>query len=100
MLTAVIEHLLRFGDAADPRAGETAATAHQRKDLYHGRGGWYADARHHSIEVQHLQVHVVVVRCGRCVEDEVEISGQRLDLLRIARERELVRSQSAGIGLL
>ena len=38
------------------------------------------------------------MRCGSCIEDEVEIPRQRFDLLRIACAREIVRAQPASIG--
>src|SRR5205814_8536170 len=90
MLAAKIEHLLRFGDTADHRAGKTAAPHNEakRSDAQRLRGS--ADQRKIAVNAEQIDVGVYIVMGGAGVEDEIETAGALLQLVGVARDTALV----------
>src|SRR6185503_21379285 len=100
MLGTVVEHLLCLGQSADSRSCDAASSSHQRKYSHLGRRGRRADAHHHAVGRQQVQILIVVVLRRYGVDDEVEVTLELLELRGIARQRELMRSETLGIGFL
>src|SRR6267143_3748834 len=94
---AVVQHLLRLGNAADARTSQAAPAAYQVEHRHFGGRGWRAHADHHAIGSEQVEIKVVIVLRRDGVDDEVEISSQLLELRGIARERELLRSQTSRV---
>ena len=83
-LPAEIEHLLGFGDAADGRAGEAAASEDQAEGGDGERLLRRADQGDVAVAAEQVDVGVDVVIGGDGVEDEVEAAGVLLHLVGIA----------------
>ena len=101
MLGAEIEHLLRFGDTADERAGEAAAP---HDEVEHGRRRMWlcrrANERHHAIALQQHKKRVEIVRRRHGVDDEVEAVRLRRHCVHVARHDHFVRTKTQRIGTL
>jgi hypothetical protein len=97
VLAAEIEHLLRFGDAADEAAGEAAATPEERERADGERLFRGANEDEDAIGLEHLQISVDVVIGGDAVEDEVEALGVLFHLVGIFRDDDLVRAEAARV---
>ena len=100
VLAAEVEHLLGFGDAADGRAGETAA-AHDQAE---GRDGQRllrrADEGDVAVAAEQVDVGVDVVIGGDGVEDEVEAAGVLLHLVGVAGDDDFVGTEAERVFLL
>ena len=75
VLTAKVEHFLGFGDAANVRAGETAASHNEAEcqDIQGLLG--CADEGDVAIEAEQVEISVDVVLGGDGVEDEIEAAS-------------------------
>ena len=100
MLPAEVEHLLGFGDTADGRTREAAATHNQAECGYVERLLRRADEGDVAVAAQQIDVSVDVVIGSDSVEDEVEAAGVLLHLVRIARDDDLVCSEAKCVFLL
>jgi hypothetical protein len=94
MLRTEIEHLLRFGNAADRRSGDAAALPQQGKgvwaDMLLGSG---TDQNQRRVELQKPRVGFQVLRCRHRVDDQIEAAGVGRHLLGVARDDHLVGAQ-------
>jgi hypothetical protein len=72
VFAAEIQHLLRFLDAADERAGETFASKDQAAGVNGEWFGWNANLRERAVAFQQGEASVDVVLRGHGVEDEMK----------------------------
>src|SRR5436190_8337479 len=97
MLSAEVEHFLGLGNAADRRAGETAA-AHD--EVEGGKGERFlgrADKSEIAIATKESEISVDIVIGGHGIEDEIEAAGVLLHLIVIARDDDFVGAKAEGI---
>lgn len=71
-LGAVVEHFLRFGEAANSRSGEAAIVDDEGKRIDSGGFFRHADQNHRAAQTQQIQIRVQIVGRRRGVEDEVK----------------------------
>ena len=100
MLAAEIEHFLGFGQTADERAGEAAAS----KDESH-YGNWqrlfgHTDLGEIAIACEEVDIGVDVMFRGNGIENEVEGSGVLDHLVRISGDDDFVSAEAEGVLLL
>ena len=100
MLPAKVEHLLGFGEAADVRAGETAAPHDQSEGGDAQRLFWSADQRDVAVEAQQVDVGVDVVLGRDGVENEIKTAGVFLHFVGVARDDDLIGTESERVFLL
>ncbi len=94
VLGAEIEHLLRFGDAADQRSGNRLAPENQHADVRRRVGMFgHADQAHRAVAPEQRGEGVEIMACRDRVEDEVEAAGMRRHLLGVARHDHLVGAE-------
>ena len=94
MLAAKVQHLLSFGDAADIRAGETAAT-HDEAECRHVQGLLRcADKGNVAIEAEQVEIGVDVVLGGDGVEDEIETASMLLHFIGVAGDDHFVSTEA------
>ena len=92
VLTAKVQHLLGFRDAANGRSGKAAPSKEKAKGSDGERLLWRADERDGAVPGQKVEVGInVVVRRDR-IEDKVEAAGVLLHLVGIAGDDDFVRS--------
>src|SRR6476661_6645638 len=84
MFAAKIEHLLRFGDTADRRAGEAVSAEDQAEGRNRERFLRCADEGDIAVPTKQIDIRVDVVIGGNGVEDEVEAAGVLFHLVGIA----------------
>ncbi len=97
---AEVEHLLGFGDAADGRAGETAA-ADDQAECRDAQGLLRcADKGEVAVEAEQVEIGVDVVIGGDGVEDEIEAAGVLLHLVGIAGDDDFVGTEAERVFLL
>src|SRR6185312_1017916 len=94
VLAAEIEHLLRFRDSADKRAGELATLVDQAEHL---NGQWLWRASYHAqgaITLEQLEIGIDVVRSRDRVEDEVKAVELTIHLVLVFRNHNFICAQA------
>ena len=99
-VAAKVEHLLGLGDAADGRAGETAASEDEAECRDGERLLRRADKGDVAVAAEQVDIGVDVVIGGDGVEDEVEAAGVLLHLVGIAGDDDFVGAEAERVFLL
>jgi len=94
MRATKIEHLLRFPDTADERAGEAAATEQKAEGVDGERLLRRADEGEVAVAAEQVDIGVDVVRGGDGVEDKIQASGVLLHLVGIAGDDDFVCAET------
>src|SRR6266496_558488 len=94
MLAAKIEHLLRFGDAANHRARETAAPADEVECRNAQRLRRSADKCKIATDAEQIDICVDVVIGGDGIEDKIETALVLFHLVRVARDNDFVGAEA------
>ena len=92
-LPAEVEHLLRFGDAADGRSGEAAPPHDQPEGRNRQRLFRRANEGEVAVAAQQIDVCLDVMFGGDSIENEIEAAGVLLHLVCIFRDDDLIRAQ-------
>ena len=79
MACAIVEHLLRLGNAPDGGPGQPPVSRDERPGGHRNRLGRDADDHHRTLGPQHSQIPVVVMRRRDGVDEQVETAGQFLE---------------------
>src|SRR6266542_330869 len=94
LLSAEVEHLLRFANAADRRSGEAATPEQEAEGGDAERLLRRADEGDVAVAAEELDVRVDVVIGGHGVEDEIEAAGVLPHLVGVARDDDLVGAEA------
>jgi len=100
VFAAKVEHLLGFGNTADGRAGEAAASENKSEDRDGERLLRRTDQRDVAVAAEELNVGVDVVIGGNRIEDEVEAAGVLLHFIDVARDDDFIGPKAARVFLL
>ena len=98
-MPAEIQHLLRLRNAADGRAGKTAARERSSRSGDAQRFLGCSDERQVAVAAEQVDIGVDVVLGGDRVEDEVEAAGMLLHLVGVARDDHLVGAEAERVFL-
>lgn len=72
MLTAEIQHFLRFANAAHVGTGQTMAAGDKRSSADRNLLLWNANQNHAAVDFQKPQILVPIYIRGNCIDDQVE----------------------------
>ena len=100
MLATEIKHFLGFGDAADERAGEAAASEQQTEGGDGERLRRRADKGEITIQAEQVDIGIDIVIGGDGIEDEVEAAGVLLHLVGMTRDHGFVGAEAERVFLL
>ncbi len=100
MFATKVQHLLGFGDAADVRAGETAAGHDEAECRDIQRLLRCADKGDVTVEAEQVEIGIDVVLGGDGIEDEIEAASVLLHFVGVAGDNNFVGTEAERIFLL
>src|SRR4028119_1048200 len=94
MFPAKVKHLLGLGNAADHRAGKTAAT-HDQAERCDIQGLFrHTNQGNVAIEAEQVEIGVDVVLGGDGIEDEIKATSVFLHLVSIAGDNDFISTKA------
>ncbi len=94
MLGTEVEHLLSFLYAPDDRPGDAPAVHDEGKGLQRSRVCGGADEDHRAVRFQQMEIRIVIMDRRHRIEDEVEMSPEFCEVVRLGGHDKLARAES------